>query len=205
MQRAKWRFSIYMRSLFHSLSLHLPKQVFLLFIAAALFFSSCGFMPANRFCEGVRSIAVDPICSDPQGRLRVILAQELVRSGSFYYSNCPELTLCVDILSFCDENIGFRYDHNGEGMLTKTLIPTETRTKVTCSVEVLDSCSQTVMGPFCVSEEIDFDHDFYQNYDAVNVFSLGQVTDIEAAEEVALRPLYIKLAKKIVRYLSGYR
>jgi hypothetical protein len=181
------------------------KGTFLLF-AVLLFFTACGFVPANRLAENLRSISVSPICSDPQGRLRVALAQELLRSGSFYYSaNHPDLFLCVEITDLCEENIGFRYDRDNEGVLTNSLIPTETRRKVTCRVVVEDRCGQKIMGPFCISEEVDFDHDFYQNYDAVNVFSLGQITDLEAAEDAALKPLYTRLAKKIVRYLGAMK
>ena len=60
-----------------------------------------------------------------------------------------------------------------------------------------------VLGPSIIKAHVDFDHEFNSSRDAVNVFSLGQVTDIDGATDAAARPLNKVLAQKIVDYMAN--
>ncbi|MFQ5729847.1 MAG: hypothetical protein ACE5GN_05765, partial [Waddliaceae bacterium] len=86
--------------------------------------------------------------------------------------------------------------------LTHSMIPTETRIKVLAEVTVRDSCSgEMVLGPAKIYASVDYDHDYYFSRDAVNVFSLGQLTDSDAAHDAVQSPLNRALAQKIVDYV----
>ena len=106
------------------------------------------------------------------------------------------------IIDYYLENVGFRYDRKRDDRLSHSMSPTETRVKVLAEVAVQDCCSgETVLGPARIYASVDFDHDYYYSRDGINVFSLGQVTDFDAAHDAVQSPLNRVLAQKIVDYV----
>src|SRR5690606_34666957 len=142
---------------------------------------------------------------DLDGSMTASLINELARSVCFQLRQCDgDLILKVKITDWRDENIGFRYDRKKKGELTHSVIPTETR--LTAYSEVIVENSRTgcvVLGPVRVRACVDFDHDYYSNRDGVNIFSLGQLNDVDAAYDAAQTPLNQALARKIVDYLCN--
>lgn len=177
---------------------------FCLFLLCLTLFS-CGY----RFGQGelsslYRSISVPYVQGDIDGRFTAALIKAISVSGEFVYKEQGDLTLEVEIIDFRDENIGFRYDKNREGRLTKSIIPTETRLTVIALVRLKETFSgKLVLGPAHLSASVDFDHDYYSSRKGVNVFSLGQLTDFDAARDAVYRPLNSLLAKKIVDYINA--
>ncbi|GAB4237092.1 MAG: hypothetical protein Tsb0021_16920 [Chlamydiales bacterium] len=171
-----------------------------------LFGSSCGyrFSTIQDMVLGCRTISVPYIIGDDDGEMTSALIHCLTASGYRYQKCHGEIILFVSIVECRDENVGFRYDRKKSGELTRSIIPAETRMIVSAQVRVIDAekgCD--LIRPFYVRDSIDFDHEYYSSREGINVFSLGQVTDIDGGRESAWRPLKRKLAQKVVDYLSN--
>lgn len=151
-----------------------------------------------------RSISVPYVVGDEFGDLTAAVIKEIVQSGAFEYeAYTGALTLNIAQVDLREDNIGFRYDRRRSGKLTDDVIPTETRMIETVEITVVESASGCViLGPVRLSAYMDFDHDYYFSRDGVNVFSLGQLIDIDEAKIAVRAPLNERLAKKIVDYLT---
>ena len=170
-----------------------------------ILFSSCGYRTGNSGqLSSYSTVSVPYVYGDRDGDLTSAIIEELSSSACFRYEReCGELLLYVRILDFRDLNIGFRYDRDKDSSLNKSVIPAETRYSILTQVEVIERGSGcSVLGPVELWTSIDFDHDYYSSRDGINVFSLGQLSDYDAAHDVALHPLHRKLAQKIVDYLK---
>lgn len=167
---------------------------------------SCGY----HFGQGslpskYPTLCVPYVIGDSHGEVTAALIHELSASGAFEYrSKGASAILQVKILDFHDENVGFRYDRNKEGKLIHDIIPTETRLRVLTEVVLIDACSGSIiLGPMQISAWEDFDHAYYSSRNGVNVFSLGQLTDIEDARDAAMPALTQVLVKKIVDFIAN--
>ncbi len=199
-----------------------------IFIVFCLFFSSCGYRwGAGSWNAEYSTISVPYVQNDPNGDLTAALVHELTTTGTFIYCNQGgRLTLCATLLDITEENIGYRYEpknakrkshseniddddnekeshyYEKKQKIKRSTIPTETRLRAIVEITLIDRCNNTcILGPVRVAGFVDFDHDYYESPNAVNVFSLGQLTDVEQAREAALSPLYHNLARNIVEYL----
>ncbi len=167
--------------------------------------SSCGYHMQNEgLAARFNSISVPYVEGDTDGSLTAAVIKEIVQSGTFEYRHTGgRLILYIKKVDLREENIGFRYDRKKRGQLTKEIIPTETRMTVFVEVSVVDAAScATMLGPVRLAAGVDFDHDYYFSRDSVNVFSLGQLSDIDAAYDAVEIPLQRTLAKKIVDYVN---
>lgn len=149
------------------------------------------------------TISVPYAEGDQRGELTTDVIKKLITSGAFrYVSSGGDLTLKIELIEFREENIDFRYDCKKTGELKKSIIPTETR--VTAIAEVLlieGGTGQTVKGPTRITASVEFDHTYYATRDKINVFSLGQLNDIDAARDAVMHPLNRCLAERIVDYV----
>lgn len=178
-------------------------RVLCLFVS--LLVASCGYRTGyDGLPLEYRTIEVPFVQGDWDGELTNAIIRQISQTGAFEYRNHgANLTLLVQIIDFSDENIGFRYDRHKDGRLRDTIIPTETRLSALAEVSVVDSSSgTTILGPTRLSAYVDFDHDYYSSRNEVNVFSLGQLSDFDAANDAANTPLNNALARKIVDYIS---
>lgn len=152
-----------------------------------------------------QTISVPYVEGDYDGDLTAAIIQQVSQSGLLTYRDSgADLILQVDIIDYSDENIGFRYDRKKSGKLSSRIIPDETRAWVSAEVSVLAAgCEEPVLGPVLLSAYVEFDHDYYDSRNGINVFSLGQLTDIDAARDTAQRPLNRCLAQKIVDYIAA--
>jgi hypothetical protein len=172
----------------------------------ALLAGGCGYRVGNG--EGLpacySSISVPYVDGDMEGYLTAAIVKEIVRSGAFQYRYCGgSLILNVTQLDIDEDNIGFRYDRRKRGTLTSDIIPTETRMTILVEVSVTDAASCcTVLGPVQLSASVDYDHDYYSSRDGVNIFSLGQLSDLDEAYDAAQTPLNRTIARKIVDYIT---
>jgi hypothetical protein len=125
------------------------------------------------------------------------------QAGLHYVNGPSDLVLIVRIITLEDENIGFRYDRKKCGKLKKATIPTETRFLLTAEIELKDCKGAILLGPVRIKNDLDFDHEFYSSIHAMNIFSLGQLNDRDAAYDAALHPLHQQMAEKIVDYITN--
>lgn len=173
-----------------------------LFFGLAFCLSGCGY----RFGSGSGFDRLTTICvpfagGDDEGKLTSHLVRELTRSGAFSVVDCGgELTLQVNILQLKNRNIGYRYDQKSCDCFAKTIIPTERRKILLAEVAVLSS-GKPLYGPVLIEASLDYDFDYCQVKDEVNVLSMGQLVDIETAADSAENPLYKRLSEKVVDYL----
>lgn len=172
-------------------------------IAAAM---SCGYRSGQGgFLSVYRTISVPYVQGDWNGELTAAIVKELTQSTNLSYQrNGGALSLQVQLIDIDDMNIGFRYYRNVKEDIKKSVVPDETRLTATAEIRVVEAASGTVLlGPVILAADVDFDHDYYTPRDRVNVFSLGQLTDIDEAQDAATRPLNRRLARKIVDYLNN--
>ncbi len=175
------------------------------FILLALFFSSCGYKGGQgSIITEYETVTVPYVKNDVDG----FMTRELIRSIA---SRSPlrvendeaDLILSVDLFKIDEENIGFRYDRHKRGKLIDNIIPVETRLFAKAEITLIQaSTGCVVIGPVVIQASYDFDHDYTSPNNAVNIFSLGQLTDYDEAYDAALKPLYHNLAVKIADYIS---
>jgi hypothetical protein len=189
------------------------------YIISLFILSGCGYQlnqTANAniegqpqlFCDSLHqfhTITVPFVEGDKDGTITAAIVREIGLSTRFRYrSEGGSLQLKIKIIDLRDENIGFRYDRKKEGKLTRYIIPAETRMFAIADVWVVESASsKTILGPVRITSEVDFDHDYYSSRNGINVFSLGQLSDFDSAEDAAYRPLSEALAQKIVGYVNN--
>jgi hypothetical protein len=149
------------------------------------------------------TISIPYVEGDVDGQLTAALIQQVSISGEYVYrASGGEYTLAARIIDDTYENIGFRYDRSRKGCLKHYIIPVEMREGLLIEVQVIASCSgETILGPNRLYADLEYDHDYYSIRDGINVKSLGQLTDIDSAEDAAKTPLYRKLAEKVVSWL----
>lgn len=168
--------------------------------------SCCGYqLGSGDLADSYHTVCIPYVQGDVMGLFTASLIREIGNSSPFHYVNTGgDLSLYVRLVGLRDENIGFRYDIEKSGALANWLVPTETRLWAAAEITLVDSVSNCILvGPVRVATSVDFDHEYYLSQNGVNVFSLGQLTDIQEARDAAQAPLSRALAQKIVDYISN--
>lgn len=115
------------------------------------------------------------------------------------------------------KTIGFRRDIEiVSGKPTKNLIATEGRKNVVLEATLFEgNTNRAAFGPYSISADADFDYvvgDAFKDLAfatpakplvVVLPFSLGQLESSESAQEAAAKPLYRRLAQKIVDAIAS--
>lgn len=151
-----------------------------------------------------RTISIPYVEGDWDGNLTAAVIKHMGQSGSLRYCDSGgALLLKIRIVDDYDENIGFRYDRSRKGHFKRRIVPDEMRVTYVAEVSVIEvATGDLLMGPVRISADIEFDHDYYSSRNGVNVFSLGQLTDVDEARDAAQHPLNEELARKIVDYVN---
>lgn len=173
----------------------------------SIFLSSCGYKWGAAENLPFRSkIYVPFVEGDFYGMMTASLVQEIARSGSFIYSSYDaDYDLIVTLSEVVEENIGFRYQPDRRHQEVHLLVPSEGRLTVEATVKIIcRESGEPIAEPLILVEFVDFDHDYYSSHNNTNILSLGQLTEIDEAEDVAMRHLYRRLAKRIVDDLEAF-
>jgi hypothetical protein len=176
-----------------------------------LLIGCCGLVSCQyQFGRGELSqrystISIPYIEGDQEGDLTTEVIKKLSSSGVFRYVNTGgDLLLKIKLIELRDENIGFRYDRKRRGKRKHAIIPTETRFTALVEVLLIESgTGETIRGPTRITASTDFDHTYYYTRHEINVFSLGQLSDIDEARDAAQQPLNRYLAERIVDYIMN--
>lgn len=178
--------------------------IFINLIIAATFLTSCSYQIGygDLVCHH-KTFSIPYIDGDQTGELTAEIIKKMSDSSGLTYTSCDgDLTLDVKLVELRDENIGFRYDRKKKGKLRRVIIPSETRIKALADVKIIERVSRsTIRGPVRLSAMVDFDHTYYANRNRINVFSLGQLNDFDAAQDAVKLPLYRELAERIVDFV----
>lgn len=176
----------------------------LMIFAGCCFLMSCQYQFGHgELSQHYTTISVPYAEGDQKGELTTEVIKKLSTSGAFRYVNGnSDLILTIKFVDVRDENIGFRYDRKKSGKIKKSILPTETRVIALVEVAVIDArTGEMVRGPTRIRASTDFDHSYYTSRHAVNIFSIGQLNDIDAARDAAMHPLNQHLAERIVDYV----
>lgn len=178
-----------------------------------LLLTSCGYqwVPHYPF-EERPSITVPFIAGDEDGSLTNEIIRTISRSGiADVVHSKGNYCLQVSIVGSETSTIGYRRDKQKiTGEIKKNLVASEGRKEMTIEAVLLDGDSEIVYGPYRITDFSDYDYvdgDSVQDLTFINSdgilttvlpFSLGQLEPIESAQEATTRPLYARLAQKIV-------
>lgn len=177
---------------------------YLLLLLGCITLTGCSYQFGHGdLSQSYRTLSVPYVEGDQKGELTAEIVKRVSASGAFHYVNAGgDLILKVKFLEVGDENIGFRYDRKKRGELKESIIPTETRLKAFVEVLLVEAgTGKVIRGPTRIAASADFDHTYYFARDEINIFSLGQLTDIDAAQDAAMTPLNRHLAERIVDYI----
>lgn len=178
----------------------------ILFFAGALYLTSCQYQfGRGELSQSYSTLSVPYAEGDLKGELTADVVRKLSSSGAFRYVDSDgDLILKIKIIELNDENIGFRYDRKRTGQRKHNIVPTETRISIAAEVQIVEACSGTILrGPTRITASTDFDHTYYTTWDEINVFSMGQLSDIYEARDAVMHPLNRALAERIVDYVMN--
>jgi hypothetical protein len=162
-----------------------------------------------------KSINIPFVRGDTDGILTEALVFQLTASGLVAYKQSnADYKLHVNVLNVENDKIGYRKDRQPDGCYRKNLMPVEGRERVSVECYLTSSLTgETVWGPRIISADVDYDYvdqdslkdlsfiDKEGQRQTILSYSLGQLESIPCAQEAALRPLSMKLAKNIVNAL----
>jgi hypothetical protein len=174
-------------------------------VVLLLTLSACGYSPGYGVLSGrYGTVSVPYVVGDVDGDLTASIVHEITASlGLDHRSTDGELLLVVTLVDLDDTNIGFRYEQIHGKRYKRSIIPTETRLTAIAEVSLVDAATGcSVLPTIRISASLDFDHEYNATRNDSNAFSLGQLSDADAAFEAARFPLNRRLAQKIVEYVS---
>ena len=218
--RLLWKMSLRSRkskasSIFESFLGITKISIFFIFF----FCTSCGYhMNDESVCCIQKQISIPYIEGDSNGKLTDALIKQLCLSNYFTYSQeRGDLILEGKITRETKEYLGYQFDRQPiSGKRVNRLVPDEERREITILFSLVEPYSQKVIfGPIEVTACSDYDFfnsDSLQDTSFINqshhresvlFFSLGQLDSLQGASQVALDPLYRKLAHKVVEILEN--
>lgn len=165
--------------------------------------SCCYQFGQGELSQRYTTLSVPYAEGDFKGDLTAEVIKNISYSSPFRYVNADgDLILRIKVIDFNEENIGFRYDRHKDGGIKKNIIPTETRYTAIAEVTLIEAgTGKKVRGPDRITASTEFDHTYYTTRDEINIFSLGQLNDIDVARDAAKIPLNRALAERIADYV----
>jgi len=164
--------------------------------------ASCGWKlhPALNKSEKSYTISIPYVEGDPSGKLTAQLVETIQREGGFRYVHSGgRLILKVKLIDNDILNIGWKVDPSRDN---QKIIPNESRKKLLAEVTVLqEGRAQPLIGPVFIKSFVDYDHQHYALNNDANIFSLGQLTDIDTARDGLDTPMYRAMALEINNFL----
>lgn len=162
------------------------------------------------------TVTVPFVSGDEEGTLTMEIIRALSSSGvAEVVSFGGTYKLQVSILNSTAENIGFRQDpQKVDGKVRINLLACEGRKTMVVEAALCQG-EQVAYGPYQITADAEYDYvdgDSIQDLTFVNPmgtvvtvlpFSLGQLESVESAQEAVTRPLYRRLAQKIVDAIAS--
>lgn len=164
---------------------------------------SCGWKvhPSLQKDQASSTLSIPYVEGDPSGKLTTELVHTIQKEGAFRYAHSHgTYTLKVKLVDSDILNIGWRVNPSDESH--EDILPNESRKKLLAEVTLLKAGSETpVLGPAFIKAYVDYDHQHYALNNSANIFSLGQLTDIDTARDGLDVPMYRAMAREINQYL----
>ena len=181
--------------------------------------TSCGYRWQPEFPDSARpTVTVPYVIGDEEGQFTAEIIGALSRSGLVDVLNYGgDYTLQIAILASGSETIGYRRDQQKvDNKKMRNLLAVEGRRNMTIeAILYKGGTEEIVSGPYKISSGAEYDYldgDSIQdltfigpdgNLITVLPFSLGQLEPSESAQEAAAKPLYTRLAQKIVDAIAS--
>lgn len=141
---------------------------------------------------------------DSTGEFTKRLIAEVSKQPGLRVEDSGQYLLTVKLLDSKEQKTGYRYDPLDLKKGTKKIIPNESRDLLLAEVSLKDTFTGTIiLGPAYILGSVDYDHQENTIDNDINDFSLGQLSDIDTAEDVTYIPLYRDLTAKIATWLQN--
>ena len=184
-------------------------------IFACLLLAGCGYQWNSGLSPDSVPItlSVPYVIGDGDGSLTAELIRAIGQSGLAQVKQSgARYVLRAEIIQSDKQTIGYRRDRQKiSGESKKNLIASEARKTISIQASLHETnTGEIVSGPFQIEAESEYDYvdgDSIQDLTFITPkgtpavvlpFSLGQLESIDAAEEAALRPLHVQMARKIL-------
>lgn len=187
------------------------------FLFVLIFLASCGYRWEAD--QTARTISIPFVAGDEDGTLTAELIRTFASSThANVVSSKGRYRLDVAIVAQPNEIIGFRIDSQvNNGKQQKNIVADEGRRTIAADVSLYDAKNEeAILGPIRINADIEYDYvdgDSFQDLTFVDsagrtqtilAYSLGQLESSESAREAGSKPLYRKLSRKIVDFISVY-
>ena len=150
------------------------------------------------------SVAIPYVQGDDSGELTSRLVEAVNSQPGFNVDDGGEYVLRVKLLDDAEDKIGYRYNPRELKKHVHKLILNESRAEALAEVRLLQKSSNNeIAGPAFILGNIEYDHQENTIDNNINDLSLGQLSDIDAAQDVTYIPLYRDLAQKIALWLQN--
>ena len=151
-----------------------------------------------------KKICIPYVQNDETGELTADLVRAINAQPGFRVDEGGRYLLSVKLLDSKESKLGFRYDPRKLKNGKKDLILNETRAKALVEVSVIDRfTNEIVRGPAYILGSIEYDHQESSVNNDINRLSLGQLSDIDTAEDIVYIPLYRDVSNKIGVWLQN--
>ena len=151
-----------------------------------------------------KQICIPYVHNDETGELTSDLVKAVNDQPGFRVDDGGRYLLSVKLLDSKEFKTGFRYDPRKLKKGEKDLILSESRAKALVEVQVIDRfTNEVVRGPAYILGSADYDHQENTINNDINRLSLGNLSDIDTAEDVVYIPLYRDLSQKIGIWLQN--
>lgn len=178
---------------------HLLTSVFCSFLLAG-----CASWHISDSIGHPKTVQIPYAMGDSTGELTRRVIAEVSKQPGFSVDDTGQYLLTIRLLDSKDQKIGYRYDPIDLEKDKRKIILNESRAMALVEVTLKDTFSnQIVLGPAHILGAIDYDHQQNTIDKDTNEFSLGQLTDVETANDVTYIPLYRDLAVKISAWLQN--
>ncbi len=153
--------------------------------------------------ENTLAIAIPYASGDTTGDLTAAVISSVQKLPNVQIEDDAPYLLSITILDDKESKIGYRYDPLKKD---KKIIPNENRSSVLISVSLLDrGTKKTIWGPGYILGSINYDHQNSSINNNTLAYSLGQLADLDTAQDVTYIPLYRDLSNKIALWLQTER
>lgn len=150
------------------------------------------------------TVSIPYVQGDSTGELTSRLVETVSSQPGFRVDESGKYLLRVKLLDTREEKIGFRYDPRKLRHGEKDLILSETRAKALAEVSLVDRYTNDVIsGPAYILGNIEYDHQENVIDNNINDLSLGQLSDIDTAQDVTYIPQDRELSSKISLWLQN--
>jgi hypothetical protein len=150
------------------------------------------------------TVSIPYVQGDATGELTSRLVEAVSTQPGFHVDESGTYLLRVTLLHTREEKIGFRYDPRKLRHGERDLILSETRARALAEVSLVNRyTNERISGPAYILGSTEYDHQENTIDNNINDLSLGQLSDIDTAQDVTYIPQDRDLAHKISLWLQN--